>query len=377
MDDRSRKLDGRMASLDLLRLVAALSVVGFHYLFRGAAPEPFLDAGYPAAAPFAIFGYLGVNLFFLISGFVIAWSAEGRTWRDFAIARFARLYPGYLACMSASFIVLAVARDPRLPADVSAYLANLLMFAPALHRPFMDGVYWSIVLEIVFYGWIALLLMTGLFRRHRLQVIAAWLLITAANEFVLKSGALRLALLTEYAPFFAGGMLAQHIVTRGRSVEAMVLAVAAFLLSCDTLTVTQGWMQAHYGVSLSLAQLLGANIVIHALFVGAVLLRRRIAPTGFILLLGGLTYPLYLLHQNIGYLALNALAPHLGRWPALALVTAAMLAAALFVCRFVEMPARKPLIRVLTGLFDGASRRLAPMPLQKSLRITRRQMAAE
>lgn len=362
MDDLSRNLHGRMASLDLLRLVAALSVLAFHYLFRGAAPDGFLDAGYPSAAPVAIFGYLGVNLFFLISGFVIAWSAEGRNWRDFAVARFARLYPGYLACMTATFAVLMLARDPRLSADLPGYIANLPIFAPALRHPFMDGVYWSIVLEIVFYGWIALLLMTGLFQRRRLPVIAAWLAISAANEFVLKSGALRMALLTEYAPFFAGGMLAQHMVTRGRSVEAVALALAAFLLACDTLTVTRDWMQVHYDVALSLAQLLGANIVIHALFIAAVLLRRRIAPTPFITLLGGLTYPLYLLHQNVGYLALNALAPHLGRWPALALVTAAMLTAAWLVCRFVEMPVRKPLIRMSTAIIDRGAAALARLP---------------
>jgi peptidoglycan/LPS O-acetylase OafA/YrhL len=362
MDDLSRNLQGRMASLDLLRLVAALSVLAFHYLFRGAASDSFLDAGYPSAAPIAIFGYLGVNLFFLISGFVIAWSAEGKSWRDFAVARFARLYPGYLVCMTATFAMLLLARDPRLPADLAGYIANLLMLAPALGHPFMDGVYWSIVLEIVFYGWIALLLMTGLFQRRRLPVIAAWLAISAANEFVLNSGALRMALLTEYAPFFAGGMLAQHLVAKGRSIEAMVLALAALLLSCDTLTVTRDWMQAHYGVSLSLAQLLGANIVIHTLFIAAVFLRRRIAPTPFIMLLGGLTYPLYLLHQNVGYLALNALAPHLGRWLALALVTGAMLTAAWLVCRFVETPVRKPLIRVLTAAVDRAGSTLAGLP---------------
>jgi peptidoglycan/LPS O-acetylase OafA/YrhL len=121
-------------------------------------------------------------------------------------------------------------------------------------------------------------------------------------------------------------------------------------------------MQAHYGVSLSLAQLLGANIVIHMLFIAAVFLRWRIAPTPFIMLLGGLTYPLYLLHQNVGYLALNALAPHLGRWPALALVTGAMLTAAWLVCRFVETPVRKPLIRVLTAAVDRAGSTIAGLP---------------
>ena len=106
----------RMGSLDLLRLVSALAVVAFHYLFRGSAGQvPYLDHPYPAAQAMALYGYLGLNLFFMISGFVIAWSAEGRTFRAFAIARFARLYPGFVICMTITFAVLLVAGDPRLP----------------------------------------------------------------------------------------------------------------------------------------------------------------------------------------------------------------------------------------------------------------------
>ncbi len=342
----------RMASLDLLRLVAALAVVGFHYLFRGAAADGLLDTGYPSAAPFAIYGYLGVNLFFLISGFVIAWSAEGRNWADFAIARFARLYPGYVACMTATFLVFLIVGEPRLETTFSTYAANILMFAPALHRPFMDGVYWSIVLEIIFYGWIALLILAGVFQRWNLLIVAAWLMIAAANEFVFGSEALRLVFLTQYAPYFAAGILAQYMIANGRSPEALILLGAAFLLSCNTLTVMQEWMQAHYGVAISLGGLIIANAVIYVVFVGAVLLRRLIAPSRTVLMLGGLTYPLYLLHQNIGYVLLNAIVPHLGRWPGFAVVLAAMLAASYLVCRFIEVPVRKPLIDLLRGLAD-------------------------
>lgn len=347
----------RLASLDLLRLAAALAVVMFHYLFRGAEAERFLAHGYPAAAPFAIYGYLGVNLFFLISGFVIAWSAEGRAWTEFAAARFARLYPGFLVCMTATFIVQSLAADPRFPTGLGAWLANLLMFAPTLKQPFMDGVYWSIVLEIVFYGWVAIALFFGVFSRWKLPLVAGWLLIAALNETLFRNAAVRLVFITEYAPYFASGIVAHHIASKGRSAEAAALLAAAFLLSCQTLTVTEGWMQAHYGVSAPLPMLVAANAAIYALFAGAILLRRAVAPSRLALVLGGLTYPLYLLHQDIGYIVLNAAEPHVGRWAAFGLVAAAMFTASFLVWRFVETPVRKPLIALILPLLNRAAGR--------------------
>ena len=55
------------------------------------------------------------------------------------------------------------------------------------------------------------------------------------------------------------------------------------------------------------------------LFVAALLARLAHTASAHVLMLGGLTYPLYLLHQNVGYIALDALSPSIGRWPALAL----------------------------------------------------------
>lgn len=346
-----RSLD-RIATLDLLRLVAAVAVVAFHYLFRGAAADGYLNAGYPAAAPFAIYGYLGVNLFFLISGFVIAWSAEGRTWQAFALARFARLYPGFLACMTLTFVVLLLMPHAALPVSVRQYLANLIMFSPALGEPFMDGVYWSIILEVIFYGWVTLAILAGVFSRWKLPLVTAWLAVCCLNEFYLGSGALRLAFLTEYGPLFAGGILVHHMFSRGISIEPLALLLAAFLMSCTMMTIGQSWMQDHYGVSVPLPHLIAANAVIHAMLVGAVALRDRVAATPTILMLGGLTYPLYLLHQHAGYVFINALASRFGGWGAVAVTTLVVLLASWAVWRFVERPARRWIIKTLSPWAD-------------------------
>ncbi len=341
----------RMASLDLLRLLAALAVVFFHYCFRGKIAGD-LDDGYPAAVPFAMYGYLGVNLFFLISGFVISWSAEGRHWQEFSVARFVRLYPGFLVCMTATFVVLTIARDPRFPTDLLTYAANLSMFAPALGRLAMDGVYWSIMLEIVFYGWFAALIFVGVYPRRKLTIIAIWLAISALNETFVGSGALRIVLVTAYAPFFASGILAYHLISRGISSGALALLTASFLLSCKTIVFSQNWMITHLGAAPSYPHLVAANIAVHVIFAGAIMLRSVVRPSPTMLMLGGLTYPLYLLHQFIGYILLNALAPHVGKHAAVILVLVGMFIASFLVWHFIEVPIRKPLIRGLMSIMS-------------------------
>lgn len=354
----SRANTERLASLDLLRVVAALAVVAFHYLFRGAAGDRMLDVIYPSLAPYALPGYLGVHLFFLISGFVIAWSAEGRDGIGFAIARFARIYPGFVVAMTITFLVLFFAGDPRWPVSLQQWLANLIVLSPALGQPFMDGVYWSIVLELIFYFWVAVALFFGVFERWKLLLVAGWLALCALNEFVVDSGAARLLFITEYGPWFAGGILVHHVYSRGWSAFAAVLMVAAFALSCATLPKGAGWMQEHYGTSLRLGALVVANVVIHLLLPATIALRGLVPASPLVIMLGGLTYPLYLLHQHIGYVAINALAPSIGAGVAALVALASVIALSWIVWRYVETPGRKGIARLLTRLL--AASRLLP-----------------
>ncbi len=81
----------RVEALDLLRLVAVLGVVLYHFGFWGPASQGVPQVALPWLTPMAKYGFLGVPGFFVISGFVIAYSAEGRTATGFAIARFSRI----------------------------------------------------------------------------------------------------------------------------------------------------------------------------------------------------------------------------------------------------------------------------------------------
>ena len=65
----------RLYEIDLFRFFAAIAVVFYHYGFRGWMADDLSRVAAPGLAPLVQYGYLGVDLFFIISGFVILLTA--------------------------------------------------------------------------------------------------------------------------------------------------------------------------------------------------------------------------------------------------------------------------------------------------------------
>ncbi len=108
MEQESRKAPTRFYEIDLLRFLAALSVVIYHYTFRAygvgnLSPIPYLEM-----SRFTRYGYLGVELFFIISGYVILLSVQGKTVRQFFISRVQRLYPAFWVACTLTFLVVRI-----------------------------------------------------------------------------------------------------------------------------------------------------------------------------------------------------------------------------------------------------------------------------
>lgn len=355
---------GRVETLDLLRAVAVLAVLFYHYAFRGAAADGFTDISLPALVPLAKYGSLGVQLFFVISGFVIAYSAEGRTATGFAIARVARIYPAFLLCMTLTFVMTLAIGAPPFEASAGQWLANLIVVAPALKQPFMDGAYWSIVNEITFYGWVFVLIALGLFRRGIIAIVIVWIAISMVNEVLLHSGLLRRLFVTDQSGFFCAGLVLYEIFRGRRDRTVMLLLALAALTAIDQAFIGAAWDRAHYKTELD-------NLIIAAITlasIGAVALAMRVprlpVPPGVIVAVGGLTYPLYLLHQHIGYMLLNTLAGRATPAILIATVMLAMLLGSWLVWRVVERPAQGWLKAILTrGLqYFGARVSVAAAP---------------
>ena len=340
----------RLAGLDILRLVAALAVVMYHFGYAGGT-RGLMDTTYPGIADIAKYGFLGVDLFFLISGFVITASAYGRSWHQFAISRFLRLYPAHVVCMTTTAIVVALLAMRGTPVTPMQWLANLTMLSPALGQPFMDGAYWSIVIEIVFYGWVAVMVATGVFERRLLTILTVWLAISYVNEVMFQYRPMRFAVATEYAAMFAGGMLIQRLRAGERSPYAWALLGFAFGLGGLHAFEVQRMFARLYADTVDVPLLLALHVALYALFIGGLWLSRSLPSTRMVLTIGGLTYPLYLVHQQAGYALIDALAPVLGSVQALGLAILLALVCAYLVHRYAEPAGRRVLKTAINAAY--------------------------
>ncbi len=346
----------RLPGLDILRLIAALMVVGYHYGFRMAMTGEGGEVIFPELLPLAMWGDTGVLIFFAVSGYVIAMSVQTRTAFEFVVSRFARLWPGFVVCASLTALILWLLPLPSLPkVTLGQWLAQGLFWSKAFGYPFMDGVYWSIVFELVFYGWVALLVATGLYHRHLNLVLLLWLSVSIVNEAVFGNDLLRALLLTGYAGYFAFGILLYRAESTmdWRIVGLFVLALAHILFSRfqfeDYIVKTYQFQRDAGWVAIS-----GPLAVVAVVLASGV---RHLPLFGrFAMTLGAMTYPLYLLHQNIGYTIFNRYGTMQNRWLLGFALVGLLLALSWRIGNQVEPVARRAVEQVLYALHGAVMR---------------------
>lgn len=340
----------RLAELDLLRFLAALAVLAFHYLVAfasiwGERPSRL----FPATAPVAGLGVLGVELFFMISGFVILMTAWGRGLGGFARSRFVRLYPAYWLSVGAVAAVYglteASALDPRL--SPGEYAVNLTMIQRAFEVGDANGVYWSLWVELRFYALMSILVLAGVTLTRCLIFMGVWLAATLAAVLVPAPGLeplIDLVVMPKYAPYFIAGMALYLIHRFGSSVLLWIFVVAGYALALrsalsrvrsrvelagKTAMPVEDWMVV---VTITVIFLLMAAVALGAL--------RWLRAPG-LTTLGGLTYPLYLFHTPVAVLLIPALHGALSPWGAVAVTTLAAIALSYVVYRFAEQPIQR------------------------------------
>jgi peptidoglycan/LPS O-acetylase OafA/YrhL len=351
----------RLNTIDLLRFAAAILVVFYHYAFRGYAANGMSVMPYPLLAPIAKYGYLGVDLFFLISGFVVLRSASSGSLQKFVVSRVARLYPAFWVCCTLTFLSILAFGGQRYSATIFQYVINMTMLSEFAGVASIDGSYWTLFVEIKFYLLLALLL---LFRQmHRATLFfVAWLVVTIALD-LFPSWRLRSFFITDHAPAFIAGAMFYKGWANGFSRATVLTILVAWLVGLQHALAQVPRLEQHYGAQFNL-YVVGGVITLFYVLIYLVATRR----TGVIgrknwAAIGALTYPLYLLHQNIGYMIFNIAYPSMNEHVVLWGTMFLMLALAYLVNVLVEQKYANSLKNFLSQALDvwGAriNRRLA------------------
>jgi peptidoglycan/LPS O-acetylase OafA/YrhL len=317
----------RNQTVDALRAFAALWVCLWHF-----------TAGTGVGAH----GYLGVTVFFVISGFIVPYSMlrGGYTidaWPRFMLRRLVRLEPPYLVSIALILALGALDKLRGMPPDWTALqIAGHLGYANAfLGLPWLNAVYWSLAVEFQFYilmGAALPLLMSARTPAGRLAGLAVasfvpLLLPWRSNATVLP-----------YLPVFAAGtltfLLATNMIGR-KSYWAALAVVVGILFKTDD-----------PGVPLATA---GTAILI------ATVRMPRIAPVAW---LGAISYSLYLLHGLFGYRVSHTIKEWsdgvLGRIMALVGALVVSIACAALMNRYVERPSLRFAARIGYGATRSA-----------------------
>jgi peptidoglycan/LPS O-acetylase OafA/YrhL len=376
---------GNLPALDGLRGVAVLWVIVFHaYVLRKSLGDPWigLAASSPYVEPVMGAGHLGVDLFFLISGFLLAlpWFVHGMrgqpapSAREFYERRVRRIVPAYYAQLALLFaIVVPLLRGwDYWRSDLYVYLYNLVAHATFLHNTTplssgsmgVNGALWTLAVEVQFY--LVVPLMAPLVVRWPYRALAVSFALAIAWRFATRDGlgplvAFEMELGRPWAwPETSVRYLLLHQLPSyfGHFALGMVLGRGWLLLRGHERTRLARWA-LDAGLVLAFA-LLYWTIAIDGGFAGDLTWALATVCLGFMLLwvaldgraekllargplafAGRVSYSAYLLHLPVLYVW-NREATALSPWLSLPLYIAATFALSWLSWRFVEQPFLRP-----------------------------------
>ncbi|QLH22573.1 acyltransferase [Streptomyces sp. Rer75] len=349
---RARRARPRLYVIDGIRLVAALMVALHHYAGTNRANQPGnaiwdrpASEIMPSLFRFASFGWIGVEIFFVISGFVICMSCWGRTPKDFFVSRVIRLYPAYwvgVAFTTASMIALPGVWERPPGRDI---LLNFTMLQSGSNVPDVDLVYWTLWSELRFYLLFMVVVAMGLTYRRVVVFCCVWgaaAMLAPVSKFPL----LVLAADPSGAWYFIAG-LALYLMHRfGQDLLLWGILAMAWLMGQRELALRV----AYEDVSSWRGAVLIFTVFLLVMVAVALGYTDRIR-WKWLVTAGCLTYPLYLMHYVAGVSLISRLHDTMDPRLLLALVISGFLALSWLVHRFVERPAARLLKRGLESSF--------------------------
>lgn len=302
MKTEQKKNSSRMLLLDLFRVFAASYVMLYHYCFSSLNPNDRTALVFPEFSGFFQYGFMGVDFFFVISGFVICMSAEKGGIEKFVTSRLLRLYPAYITCVVLSSFVAVLFSVKQV--SLLQFLVNLTMFQEFLGVSHVDGVYWTLSFELVFYFWVGLAILFGAIRKIELLLVP-FLLVSFWAALVSEPKYVKALFISPWAHYFAAGVFfykARQCGFTSLRIFALLLCLVISLLNANEMALR---MSVYHGVGFSFFPMALHVLVIYFVMCLAALGSFDGVKQAWFRVAGSLTFPLYLLHGLIGNVILS------------------------------------------------------------------------
>jgi peptidoglycan/LPS O-acetylase OafA/YrhL len=277
----------RLKHLDALRGIAALSVTFFHLTGSSGLSK--------STAFYGKYGYVGVEMFFVISGFVLPYSMQRLNYKfdkfgKFILKRIIRIYPAYIVAILIGIIFPLLTGRDVIPWP--AIIAHLIFANSILHYDWASPVFWTLAIEFQFYLLVGLLF--KFFSDSNTQSLILIFAIIIGSFFIGN-----VSYLFHWFPFFSLGILIYNRKCTNMHWLMFWPSVIAILIF-ESLVI---------GLAESLASAFALLFIIY------VKMEKNSKVNVAMIWLGAISYSLYLVHWEIGraIVAVSRHVPILGK----------------------------------------------------------------
>ena len=302
--------------LDLLRISACLFVLVFHWNqgikdpfqnFNLFSPMPWPDSNNFFLNLIYTKGYVGVDIFFILSGFVIAKYITNQSITLFVKQRFLRLFPTYVISIAFAIIPVYFALKPKF----NIYFSSLTFQGFALNEFPLVSTSWTLLIEIQFYlifGFF--IIIKDLLKETRFEFISRYsdqkmlFVLFTAYLFIIQYGSFSesysfyyLFSSYPYLIYFISGVIFAHSELVSNRVLRILLT--SFLIGCNVYALTN---RMGLGKEAGVMQLIFVILIYLILHLSKYEIFNGNNSKVFKIvgILSLMTYPIYLLHQQFG-----------------------------------------------------------------------------
>lgn len=271
-------MNNRYESIDEIRAISLILILIFHIFYR--FPELY---GYEKIGYFSKFGEIGSTTFLMISCLFLSKKTDKVfNIKQYIKKKFVRLWPIYIFCITITFIVVKILGLPGREVEIKDYLLNLFFLNGFIKTPYVDGAHWymtiliSFIMIIGFLRWI---------KKFSWQALLCWMFLAFAFK-VLHLNIPFDAIGGGYIGFVLYGYTIWEICSAdGKNHKSIILSVIAFSY---TIIMMKGLIAV-------------ISIISFICLIVCIKFSNRIYSSRILLFIASISYPTYLIHQNISY----------------------------------------------------------------------------